>query len=213
MNTNLLGALGIGSTIAGAETSAQGAAQLGTANSAMYSYQAGIANLNKSIDLQNQEFAAQTGEQQAQSFGIQEGQQLGQIKAAQASSGFDVNSGSSAQVRASQRQIGSVDTAIIRSNAAKTAYNYELQGTVAGAQSSLYTMASTNAAQAGSLSAEASILGGAASVSNQWLQAGNVGLFTTPTTPGGSTSSSSTTTNPASWALGLFNQNPAAIGP
>jgi hypothetical protein len=160
----------MGATAGGSIMSAFGSLASGEANKSMYDYQSGIAKLNQQIDLQNATFATQQGEQQAQQYGLKAGQQMGQIKTAQASSGFDVNSGSNAQVRTSQAHLNSLDTDVIRSNAAKTAYNYTEQASVAGAQAQLYTMAGTNAMAAGEIGFGSSILGGVGSVSSEWLK-------------------------------------------
>jgi hypothetical protein len=176
-NPTQIGQLGMGATAGGSILSAFGSLSSGFANKDMYDYQAGIAKLNQQIDLQNAEFARQTGEQQATQFGLKAGAQMGQIKAAQASSGLDVRSGSAAQVQASQRTLNTLDTNVIRSNAAKTAYNYTEQATVAGAQANLYTMAGTDSLIAGAIGAGSSIIGGAASVSSEWLQGAKVGLW------------------------------------
>ena len=175
-NSGQIAGLGIGATAGGSLLSAGGSFASGVANSSMYNYQASIARLNQQIDTQNAEFATQTGEQQALQFGLKARAQMGQIKTAEASSGFDVRTGSNAQVRASQQRLNLLDADVIRSNAAKTAYNYETQGTVAGAQASLYSMAGSNALSAGVIGAGTSILGGAASVSSEWLKGQMVGL-------------------------------------
>jgi len=177
LSAGQIGGLGLGSSFGGSLMSAGGAIASGFANERMYDYQAGIAKLNQQIDKQNAEFAVQTGEQQAFQAGLKQRAQMGQIKVAQASSGFDVRSGSAEQVRTSQAKLNLQDTDIIRSNAAKTAYNYELQGTVAGAQAGLYQMAGQNALEAGGISAAGSILGGVSSVSSEWLQGARVGLW------------------------------------
>lgn len=172
-----IGGAGIGATAGGSILSAFGSIGSGIANKDMYDYQSSIANLNKQIDLQNAEFSRQTGEQQAFQYGLKASQQMGQIKVAQASSGFDVNSGSAVAVRASQGKLNQLDNDIIRSNAAKTAYGYTEQATVAGAQADLYSMAGRNSMAAGVIGAGSSILGGAGSVSSMWLQGQRVGLF------------------------------------
>ncbi|MDR3572259.1 MAG: hypothetical protein P4L50_00220 [Anaerolineaceae bacterium] len=177
-NSGQIAGLGAGATAGGSLLSAGGSIASGFANSSMFNYQASIARLNQQIDSQNAEFATQTGEQQALQFGLKARAQMGQIKASEASSGFDVRTGSNAQVQASQRGLNLLDADVIRSNAAKTAYNYETQGTVAGAQADLYTMAGSNALTAGFVGAGTSILGGAASVSNEWLKGQMVGLGT-----------------------------------
>lgn len=172
-----IGGIGLGATAGGSIMSAFGSLASGFSNSKMYDYQAGIAKLNQQIATQNAEWATDTGEQQSLISGLKTGQQIGQIKVAQASSGLDVNSGSAVQVRASQAQTGQLDTDIIRSNAAKTAYNYETQAVTAGAQASVDSMAANNSMMAGAIGMGSSILGGIGSVSSQWLQGNRVGLW------------------------------------
>lgn len=186
MDPKQIAGAGIGATAGGGILSAFGSVSSGIANKNMYDYQASIARLNQQIDTQNAEFATQTGEQQATISGMKTGQQIAQTKVAQASSGFDVNSGSNAQVRESEHRVGAIDTDIIRSNAAKTAYNYQVQGAQAGNQASLYASAGSNAMTAGLVGAGSSILGSASSVSSQWLQGQRVGLWSSGsgTSPG-----------------------------
>ena len=167
----------LGANAGGSILGAFGALSSGIANSNMYSYQSGIAKLNQQIDLQNAEFAVQTGEQRALGAGLKQAQQMGQIKASQASSGFDVNTGSGKQVQTSQAKLNRLDTDIIRSDAAKTAYGYKEAATVAGAQSTAYQSASSQSLIAGGIGAASSILGGVGSVASMWTQGQRVGLF------------------------------------
>ncbi len=179
-----IGGLGMGATAGGSLMQGFGSLASGFANKDMYDYQASVAKLNQQIDLQNAQFARQQGEQQATTVGMKGAAQLAQIKVAQASGGFDVRGGSNAQVQASQHKITQLDTDIVRSNAAKTAYSYETQATVAGSQASLYKSAGTNAEEAGFMNFGTSILGGASSVSSEWLKGQTMGLW------GGSSGSS-----------------------
>ena len=177
MSAPLVGAAGLASTIFGGIQQAQGAAQMGAAQQGMYEYQAGLADINAKIALQNADYARDFGEAQAQSYGMAASQRAGQIKVAQASSGLDVNSGSAAQVQASQRITTGIDLNTIRSNAAKTAYDYDVSATAQTDQAQLYRMAGTNAKAAASINVESSILGTASSVSTKWLQGSQLGLF------------------------------------
>jgi hypothetical protein len=173
---SLLALGSMAATIGGGLLGAQGAEKAGTAQLEQNYYQAGVAKLNSSIALQNADYALNQGEQQAMEFGIAGGQRLGNIMAAQSSSGLDVNTGSAPLVRAGQKQIIDLDTTQIRSNAAKTAYDYDVQSTQFEQQATLYEMAGTNAAAAGQIKAESSIIGTAGAVSSQWLQGSQVGL-------------------------------------
>lgn len=172
-----VGEFGIGQSILGGLTSAFSSILSGQDQRRMYDYQAGVARLNEQISLQNAEYARQTGELSAERYGLAAGQRMGQIRAAQASTGLDVNSGSAAQVRASQRNLSAMDTATIRSESAKTAYNYEVQGTQYEAQAQLDTTAGKSAAAAGFIGAASSMVGTASSVSSEWLKGQTQGLW------------------------------------
>jgi hypothetical protein len=172
-----LAVLGMGSTLLGGITQAQGAQAEGKAQLEQNYYQAGVAKLNADIAKQDEAFALNKGEQEAQIAGLRGGQQLGQIKAAQASGNIDVNSGSALAVQKGQKMAIDLDRAQITSNAAMAAYDYNAKATQFENQSTLYEMAGTNAAQAGQIKAESSILGTAGSVAAKWSQGSQVGLF------------------------------------
>lgn len=172
-----IGAIGIGASLAGGILGAQGATQSAEATQRMYNYQAGVAKINSQVDLQNADYARQQGEVQAQQYGQKAAQQLGAIRTTQAASGIDINSGTAAQVQASQRQIASTDMAMIRQNAAKVAYDYDVKSTMDLNQATLDTMAGDNAIKAGKIQAAQSIIGSVASVSSKWLQGSQIGMF------------------------------------
>jgi hypothetical protein len=123
----------------------------------------------------------------------------------QSASGIDINSGSSTNVRTSMVELNQFGEATIRANAAKVAYGYEVEAMQDEAQSKLYTYtADTDRAQAantlsamglaeqaipleqqayglagkaGDISATASLLGAAGTVSSQWMKASSLGMF------------------------------------
>lgn len=150
----------------------------------MYNYQSQVAQINATIDKQNAEYASNQGEIQAQQYGEKASQQRGQIIAAQGASGLQVGTGSNAAVVASQKALTSLDLTQIRSNAAKTAYDYTTKSTFDTNQATLDTIAGANAAKAGDIGAASSILGTVGSVSSKWLQGNTQGLWST----GGSSS-------------------------
>ena len=177
MNAPVVGAIGLASTLFGGMKQAQGAAQMGAAQQGMYEYQAGLADINAKIALQNADYARDLGEAQAAKYGMAASQRAGQIVATQASSGLNVNSGSNAQVQAGNRLVTGIDLNTIRANAAKTAYDYDVSATAQQDQAQLYHMAGANAKAAASINVESSILGTAGSVSSKWLQGQQLGLF------------------------------------
>jgi hypothetical protein len=171
---------GVGLSAAGGVVGAIGSIFGGQSQQKMFNYQAALAQQNAQIAKQNADYAIQQGEQQAQSYGMQAAQRQGQIKVAQAASGLDINSGSAARVQAGQKLVTSMDLDQIRSNAAKTAYNYDVQANTFENQSSLDVMAGSNAAAAGEIGATSTLLGSASSVSTKWLQGQQAGLFGSP---------------------------------
>jgi hypothetical protein len=177
--TEAIGVIGLGASLAGGIFGAQGAKQSAAATQASYNYQAGVAKINSQIDLQNAEYARNYGEIQATQFGLKERQQEGQIKVAQAASNLDVNSGSAVDVQTSQRKLGQMDMTQIRSNAAKTAYDFDVKSTMDLNQSTLDVMAGQNAKSAGDIQAMSSIIGGVGSVSSKWLQGNQMGMWGT----------------------------------
>lgn len=183
------GAIGIGTSILGGLTGAASASEQSQAQQATYNYQAGVATINAQIAKQNQEYAVQQGEQEAQTAGMQGAQQMGKIKVAQASSGLDINSGSAKQVQNSQQLVTDLNLDQIRSNAAKTAYDYDVQATQYTNQATLYKMGAANAAAAEPYNVASSILGSASSVSSKWLQGQSVGMFGTSSGDNGSVAS------------------------
>lgn len=183
-NPTQIAEAGIGANAAGGVLGAIGSEQSGEAQQGMYNYQAGVAQLNATIAKQNADYAINSGEQQAQSYGLQAGNRQGQIVASQSSSGLDVNSGSNKQVQESQKMVTNLDLTQIRSNANKTAYDFENQAVGFESQATLDTMAGKNAAEAGTIGAFSSILGSASSVSSKWLQGNQLGLFGNSSSPG-----------------------------
>lgn len=171
-----LATISMGASAAGAGISAYGALQSGQAQSQMYQYQAGIAQLNKQIALQNADYAVATGETQARDYGMGAAQKFGAIRAAQGASGIDVGSGSTQDVQKGQKLATSIDLGTIRQNAARVAYGYETGAAQDEAQSRLYGMASKDAESAGRIKALGSLISGAASVSDKWLQMGQYGM-------------------------------------
>ncbi len=162
------GGMGIAGGIVGAVGSITG----GYAQQSMMKYQAGIAQMNKTIALQNAAYERKAGETEAQISGMKTRFQVGETKVAQSGSGLDVNRGSAVGVRRSEQEIGAFNEQMIRANAARKAYGYETQAAGEEAQSRLDLMAGKNAVIAGYFGAASSILGGGASAASKWSQAG-----------------------------------------
>lgn len=177
MAAPIIGAVGLGSSLLGGITGAAGSLMQGSAQSKSYKYQAGVAQLNKQVALQNAEYSIRAGETQAQQSGMKTKFMVGKEKAAQGASGVDVNVGSTQQVRESQEQVGRMDQSIIRDNAGRRAYSYEVEATNYEAQSKADLAAAKTSKTAGYIGAFSSILGSATSVSSKWMQGQQAGLW------------------------------------
>lgn len=229
----VMAGVGIGSTVlsgvtgaVGAEQKAQGA-QLGIqgqilntvgqvfglqtqAEQYQYSsdvntYQAGVAAANRDLATQTANWEIAAGEVKAQTRGMQEHQDVSKATAIQAASGLDLRGGSSENVRTSIVAMGKFDQDTIRNNAARTAYNYQIQAFQDDAQSKLFTFGAAQdqvqkantltaaglaeeaipleekayslAGSAGDTAAFGSIVGAAGSVASKWSEASKLGMF------------------------------------
>jgi hypothetical protein len=168
---------GLASSALGAGVSAFGNMQQGAAQSAAYTYQAGIAQINAQIADQNARYAYAVGEQKAQAAGMQTRAIIGQTKAQQGASGLDVNVGSAVDVRASEADLGAENVGVIRNDAARTAYGYQVEEQQQLTQAALDRFAAKNVKTAGYIGAASSLLGGASSVSDKWLKGQQAGSF------------------------------------
>lgn len=173
-----IGMVGMAASAGGSILGAVGAKQKAAAQSQMYTYQAGIADLNRRIALDNRDYAVYSGGEDAKRFGMKSAQAAGTIKATQGASGIDVGSGSKLDVQQSQKTVSDLDMATIRNNAARKAYGYEVEATTQQMQSDMYRSAASNSLEAGNIAAAGSLISGAASVSDKWLAGNKQGLYT-----------------------------------
>ena len=177
MSAPLVGALGMFSTVLGGITQAQGHMAVGEAKRNTAMYQAGVARINASIAKQNATYTRSQGENSAWQVGLKASAQRGGIKTAQAASGLDVNSGSAKGVQDSHDLLTRMDLATVRANAAKAAYDLDVQASGFENQATLYEMGGENDMMAARINAQSSIIGTASSVADKWMRAGNVGMF------------------------------------
>jgi hypothetical protein len=171
-----ISAIGLGSTVLGGITGAAGSIMGGNAKADYYNYQAGIAQLNAQIAKQNASYETALGEQQAQMSGMKTRATISQTRANQGAGGLDVNTGSNAAVRESELSVGQYDSALIRNNASRRAYGFEVEAVGDKAQANLDRMAASTSETSGLFDAASSILGAGSSFSSKWMQAKSAGL-------------------------------------
>lgn len=168
-----LAGVGMAGSVAQGLLGAFGANVKGEADASAYQYQAGIARINEGIAKSNADYERHVGEIQAQQEGMKTAQDIGGTKATQAGSGVDVNKGSAAAVRDTQLEVGQYDQAMIRSNAARKAYGYEVEAVSEEAKARMAESASSNARTGGKLGALTSLISAGGSVASKWMQYGS----------------------------------------
>jgi hypothetical protein len=155
-------ALTAASTVMGAiGKSQEAAAQAGMAN-----YQAQVARNNQMVAEWNARRALQQGQVDEQNQRLKSASLLGSQRAALASQGGDVNSGSPLDIQADTARAGEYDAQTIRNNAALKAYGYRVQGANAGAEANLDDFKAGSAMAALPYSVGSSLLGGAKGLLN-----------------------------------------------
>lgn len=175
--TATMAGVSMASSIAGGYYGMEAAETKAQAKYGMYSYQAGIAKQNEKFQRWNAKEAIRSGETEAMQLGQKQAQRMGMIRAAQGASGVDMNSGTSVKVRESQEMVDRADQAMVRKNAMKKAYAYEVAAAGEDAQAKLYGMAADNALIEGKYEKISSLIGAASSVSSKWTQAKSAGVF------------------------------------
>lgn len=107
----------------------------GISSASSANYQSQVAKNNATIARQNEGYAAGAGSAQVQQAGLKARAQGAEIRTGLAANGLDVNSGSSANVQESARDIGKLDTATVANRAAAAVYGYASQAQGFTAQS------------------------------------------------------------------------------
>lgn len=168
--------------VAGAGMTAAGTLSSGFAASNAASYQAQVARNNAQIAQQNADYAIAAGQAKASTESLKGAAIGGKIKAAQAASGVDVNTGSAVDVQMSQREQEKLDTETTLHNSQLTAYGYRTQATNFEAESKLDEMKADSAKTGAILGATGSLLGSASSLGFKW---GAPGTSSPSVLPGG----------------------------
>lgn len=153
---------------------ALGENEAGSAKSAEYTYRAGLARRNAAIQRQNADYAVEAGDANAERSGLTTGFTIARQRVAQAANGFDVNTGTAADVRESTREIGVIDQNTIRTNAGRQGLSFRNQAAGLEGEATLDMLAATNATAAGKTQALGTLIGTAGSVASKWYQAGQV---------------------------------------
>ena len=164
MGVETLAIMSVASTVLGGAMSAVGQMQQQAAAQQQAQYMAQVAKNNQIIANQTATYARQAAAAQEARQNEKTAAVIGATRAAQASNGLDVNSGSNLDVQSSAQELGQLDAASIRSQGERQARAYEDQGRGFADQAALYGMTPGPSY----LSMFGNILGTAGSVSSKW---------------------------------------------
>jgi hypothetical protein len=174
--TGTLAAASLATSVIGTGMGIIGQSQAAQAQAAqaagMAQYQASVARMNQALMEQNAQRAEQQGEADAERQDLKTAQLMGSQRAALAAQGGDVNAGSDLDILGDTARAGKLDELAIRSNAARQAYGFRVQGAGLGSQAGLYSAQAGNAYSPLStlpFSIGSSLLGSASSLGDKWL--------------------------------------------
>jgi multidrug efflux pump subunit AcrA (membrane-fusion protein) len=138
-----------------------GQTQKTEADASQANYLAQVARNNQAAAQRNAALATQQGEVDAQKSQLKTAALEGSQRAALASQGGDVDSGSPLDIVGDTARAGATDAATIRSNAALKAYNYQLQANDAAGAANDDSFQAANALASLPYSQGSTLLGGA----------------------------------------------------
>lgn len=159
---------GMAASAGGGVLSAIGIGQESSAKASMYQYQSALAGVNEQFAKENADYARAAGEVEAQKSGMKEAFQVGTMRAGQASRGIDIDRGSAVDTVSSQQEVGSFDQALIRSDAARKAYGFEVEAVKSTLEGKMYSSAASQTEEAGKWKMAGSLIGTAGSVASKW---------------------------------------------
>ena len=155
-----LGPIGIGLQAFGAIQGFIAKRNEGKAAANQARYNSAVASNNAIIARRNSELASAEGNAALEAKQLENRAKIGAIKASQAASGVDINSGSSVDVRQSAAEIGQLSALNIRAAAVRKAYGYQNEASDYDSQAGLYDTQAKNEITAGNMNATTTLLGG-----------------------------------------------------
>lgn len=161
---NAIGATGTGSWLN------TGATALSSISNALAGgYQARVASNNADIAAQEAKDYTAAGTFEAGRRQIQTAETIGAEKTTTAGNNIDVGSGTPAAIRDATQRVGDLDAAMIRYNAARSAYGANLQASNYRSQATMGALSTGFNAIGGGLKTYSSFLSGSTALENQRL--------------------------------------------
>lgn len=169
--------ISLGATAVGTAASMYGTAQQSKAQAGQYKYQAAVDRNNQIISGRQADDAIKRGESAEEQHrmkvqGIKADQRVGF-----ASRGIDLGSDVVIDTLSDTAMLGELDALTIRSNAAREAYGYKVQGMNYGDSSANNLLSAKNTTAAGKTAMASSLLSGAATVAGNYAGYADKGVF------------------------------------
>jgi hypothetical protein len=155
-------------TVASGAIGAYGAIQSGQAQKKQARYQSAVERNNSQIATWQAQDATQRGQIEEQRQRLATARLRGSQRAAMASNGIEVGSGSPLDVLMDTAQLGELDALTIRSNAEREAYGFRSQSGNLMAQAGLTQMAGRSAQTGSYVSAGSTLLSTAATAGDRY---------------------------------------------
>jgi len=161
-------AIAIATTVASTALSVASQIQQANAQAGMAGYQAQVARNNQMIAEGYAKRAEQQGRVDEQNQRFKTQSLIGSQRAALASQGGDINSGSPLDIVGDTARAGEFDAQTVRNNAALKAYGYRVQGFNNAADAGLSDLKAANTMAALPYGIGSSLLSGAKSIAGSW---------------------------------------------
>ncbi len=155
-------------TVAATAVSAYGAIQQGQAAQNQADYQAAVDRNNQQVAEWQAADALDRGAEAERQHRTRVQQVLGSQRAAMASNGLDLSSGSPLDILSDTAMFGELDALTIRSNAEREAYGHRVRSQDFAASAQLAQMRGSSAATAGMVGAGSTLLTGTGKVASNW---------------------------------------------
>lgn len=157
-----LTAIAVASAVGGTLLTGAGQMQTANANAAALKYNSQVSEMNAVLADRRAKDAIERGQREEQRKRLEIAQLKGRQIAALSDSGVDIGFGSPLDTIVDTAVLGELDALTIRSNAAREAYEYKVQGVNARADAALSRANAQSAKTSGYLTAGGTILGGGA---------------------------------------------------
>ena len=169
--------ISLGATALGAVTSAMGSIQQGKAQASQYKYQAAVDRNNKIISDRQAADAIQRGQAAEEETRRKTAQIISKQRVGFASNNIDLGSDVVSDTLSDSAMLGELDALTVRSNAAREAYGYQVQGMNYQASADNSLLAAKNAKSAAKTSAFSTLLSGASTLAGNYSDYKTKGVF------------------------------------